>query len=72
MRFLAERIGQTVSRRKAIPNAGAQFTHFDWGGGVSSLICPNTVYFQKLPEFNLTEIKVMYGVPSLPQPQYVN
>ena len=50
--------------------SGVQLTHFDWG--VSSLICPNNVYFQKLPEFNLTRIQIVYGVPSLPQPQYVN
>ena len=27
--------------------------------GVSSFICSNIVYFQKLPEFNLTRIQVM-------------
>ena len=50
---------------------GAQLTDFDLGG-VSSLICPSIVYFQKLPEFNWARIQAMYGVPSLPQPHYVN
>ena len=42
------------------------------GGGASSSICPNNVYFQNFSKFHLTRIQAMYGVISLFQPQYVN
>ena len=54
-------------------NVLAQSIKAYWGGGgaegdESSLIYPNILYFQKLPEYTLTLIQAIYGVPSLPQP----
>ena len=62
----ASPLAHPILKASFTPCAGEWLTHFDWG--LSSLIFPNIVPFQRLTEFSLTHIQAMYGVSLLPQP----
>ena len=62
---LAVELLLSVVGNSAVLSLGLSSPNFDCG--VSSLICPNIVSFQNLPEINLIRNQAIYGVPSPPR-----